>query len=544
MTNVPNRLTLCGENDAVFAPLHRSPIELSDHGTRAARLADRGLAVVAACTGLYALVSIALPFGWDHGIIASVASSYVHGGLPYVDSWDMKGPVAYLPFALAEAFFGRTMWGVRLIDLAAWAVAGIVLYDGVRSLTTPRIGTGVALATFLWIASAGWFFTATPESWVTTSCIVAIVPLLNPASKTMLRSFAVAGLLIGFAGLVKPFYFGFGLAPLVSLALMPEVALRRRFSLALALALGALVPPIFTAGYFAIRGGLALAIEVHVLYPLTTYAAGATLGMMYHGILGFLEAPAVFITAPFALAALWLWRSQPRVPGTLLAWLVVALLCVVLQGKYFVYHWFPVYPPLFILGGLGAHALLRLDARSLRTSTIVAICGTVVLAAVLVKPLIDVAKFGYFRLLKQDEARYYGTYGLRLYSAADEIAAARYVAAHTGRHDGVFIWGADATVRYLADRPNPSRFTFALPLSVPGAYRAAYRAEALRDVTAHPPTYFITGIAWDGLSKATITAADFPAMAKFLQQNYAVEKSIGILDLYRLRSHPVQVEGR
>ena len=177
-----------------------------------------GLASVGACTALYVLTSLALPFGWDHDIIASVGSSYVHGGLPYVDSWDMKGPTAYLPFALAQMLFGSTMWGIRIVDALIWAIAGFALYKGVSKLTTWRIGVGTALATYLWIASSGWFFTAAPESWVTASCILAIIPMLSPSTSLTLGTVALSGFLIACAGLVKPFYFAFGLAPLISVA--------------------------------------------------------------------------------------------------------------------------------------------------------------------------------------------------------------------------------------------------------------------------------------------------------------------------------------
>jgi hypothetical protein len=77
-----------------------------------------------------------------------------------------------------------------------------------------------------------------------------------------------------------------------------------------------------------------------------------------------------------------------------------------------------------------------------------------------------------------------------------------------------------------------------MPLTMPGAYRDAYRAEAMRELTAHPPTYFVAGIAWDGLSKGETSMADFPAMADFFSRHYSLEKSIGALDLYKLRDEP------
>lgn len=506
-------------------------------------LAVWGLGSMGACTALYALTSLALPFGWDHGIIASVGTSYVHGGLPYVDSWDIKGPAAYLPFAAAQILFGPTMWGIRLLDLLIWAVAGFTLYRSVGRLTTWRIGVGTALATYLWIASSGWFFTAAPESWVAATCVLAIVPMLSPSASLKLHTVALSGFLIGCAGLVKPFYFAFGLAPLISVVLSSDLSLWRRGKLALALAAGAVVPATLICGYFAIRGGLSQAIEVHILYPLSTYVDVVTgWSTTIHGVAAFLKTPAILITAPFVLLAIWFYRSQTRILATLLAWLGVALICVAAQGKYWVYHWFPVYPPLFILGALGAFALMRADSRRGVVSSVVVLCSALMLAAVVKQPLRDIATFGYYSILKHDSEGYYASNDFRLYNAADEIAAARYIAAHTSPQQGVFIWGSDA-LYYLANRPNPSRFTFLMPLTLPGPYRAAYRAEAMRELMAHPPTYFVTGIAWDGLSKAVTAMADFPEMANFLSQDYSLEKSIGVLDLYRRRDELGSADG-
>ena len=149
----------------------------------------------------------------------------------------------------------------------------------------------------------------------------------------------------------------------------------------------------------------------------------------------------------------------------------------------------------------------------------------------------DAARLGYYLILKRDPEGYNASHSFRLYNAGDEIAVARYVAAHSAPRQGLFIWGSDA-LYYLADRPNPTRFTFLMPLTMAGPYRAAYRAEVMRDLEARPPTYFVTGISWDGLSKATTELPNFPMMANFLSQKYYLEKSIGVLNVYRRRSEP------
>jgi len=511
-------------------------------------LATLGLKIIAAATALYALASLALPFGWDQGIIALVGSAYIHGGLPYVDGWDMKGPVAYIPYAIGELLFGRTMWGARLIDLLIWAGASFILYDGVRKLTTWRIGAGAALITYLWIASAGWFFSAAPEPWVAATCIAAIVPMLSPGASLKPWIVAASGALIACAGLVKPFYFGFGVAPLLSLVLAQDLSWWTRAKLAVFLALGALTPPLLVGGYYALHGGLAQAIEVHLLFPLSTYTSTPTsLGSIIFGVKAVVITPPILLGLPFALLAFWANRSAPRVVAVVAVWLVMALICVALQAKYYTYHWFPAYPAFFILAAMGVYAATRVPVfRFLPpgggvASLIVLVCCALALTASVARPLRDFVRFAIDAVAQRDLDKFHRVYSFRLYNAADEIAAARYIAARTAPEEGLFVWGADATVAYLADRPNPTRFSFLLPLTMTGAFLDQYRDEAMQGLTARPPVYIVSGIAWDGLSEADKLLPDFPEFEAFLKTYYELETTIGALKLYRLRAVPAAV---
>ena len=487
----------------------------------------------------FAIASLFLPYAWDHGIIGSVATSYIDGGVPFVDSWDMKGPVSYLPFALAELLFGPTMWGVRLMDLAFWALAGIVMFVAMRAITGWKIAAFTALSTYLWVSSAGWLFTAQPESWVTTSLIIGILPLLPSEARLNVAKFILCGFMVGCAGLVKPFYFAMGAAPLVFLALSTELSWRRRFELAVALALGAIIPVVLIAGYFAARGGLGALIEVHLLYTLSSYVkADMSVGDVFAGIASFaLKAPIV-LTTPFAILGAWARRHDRRLVWTLLAWMAVAFFCMALQAKFYVYHWFAAYPPIFILGALGIDHLLRREARPGLWALVGVVGAGLILAATVARPLRDVVRLVQHRVLSDDIDAYYAIYEFRRYKALDTIAAARYIASHSHPEESVYLWGCDATIPYLANRPDATRFTFLMPLTEPGAYREAYRAQAMEQLNANRPVYFVTGLNWTGEGPASELLEDFPELADYLAANYTFEKSFGLIDIYRRNDAP------
>jgi hypothetical protein len=503
------------------------------YGSIAARKVDRTtcwvLVGAALITAIYALTSLALPFGWDHGMMASVGSTYIRGKLPYVDGWDMKGPISYLPYALVEFLFGPTMWGIRIFDILFTATASIAYFKCIRSLTTWRVGIWAGVAFYYWIASGGWFFTAQPDSWAASLCIMAIAPFLVINREIRGWRIVFSGLLIGCVGLIKPVYLVVGAAPLLSITLT-NFPRRQRIRLAAVLAMSTAAPLVLACSYFWWRGALSQAIEVHILYALSTYASLDTGTPAIKGFRLFFSQSMVALLMPFVASGAWILRKQPRVFWPLLIWLGATILAVVVQGKYYFQHWMPVYPPLLMLAVLGAYQLKRFgnDAKIVAWGS--ALMFTFLVCA---QPLLAAVRSVYFLDIKHTPDAYYASFQFEKYNSEDQIAAARYIRAHTNPRDGVFVWGNDATARYLTNRPNPTRFTFEMPLSLQGAYRARYRIEVMQQLRVHPPTYFMVGMNWWNTDTKQQSLEKFPDLNTFLNQNYHLETSFGNLDLYR-----------
>ena len=73
---------------------------------RAFRWLYFGLAALAA---VWVTASLSWPFGWDQGILAWAGDVIHQGGMPYRDAWDIKGPLAYYLYALAQWLFGKNL---------------------------------------------------------------------------------------------------------------------------------------------------------------------------------------------------------------------------------------------------------------------------------------------------------------------------------------------------------------------------------------------------------------------------------------------------
>ena len=172
-------------------------------------LADRilrwlyfGLVALAA---VWAMASLSWPFGSDQGIFSWIGDVIHQGGMPYRDAWDIKGPLAYYLYALAQWLFGKNLWGIRLLNLAFLAASTAVLGRVVRDLSDSVIASWACLIFILWYGSGSFDNTAQPDGWASMMILIGIAPLPKASGRFTLKSLVMAGLLVGCAALVKPF---------------------------------------------------------------------------------------------------------------------------------------------------------------------------------------------------------------------------------------------------------------------------------------------------------------------------------------------------
>ena len=105
---------------------------------------------LAALAGAWAAASLSWPFGWDQGILSWVGDVIHRGGMPYRDAWDIKGPLAYYLYAVAQWLFGENLWGIRLLDLVFLVASALVLRRVVRGLSDSAVARWACLTFILW----------------------------------------------------------------------------------------------------------------------------------------------------------------------------------------------------------------------------------------------------------------------------------------------------------------------------------------------------------------------------------------------------------
>jgi cytochrome b561 len=483
------------------------------------------------------IASLWLPFGWDHGMMAEVGHTILEGGLPYRDAWDMKGPFAYVVFAVAEAIFGRNMCAVRAIDAAIMVSAAAMLGSAASRLSAPNYAPWATLGFLLLFSSNGWFFTAQPDGWAAAATTFAIVPYLNTNKHPSLPQAWLSGFMVGLAALIKPLYILFVLSPAAAVALRNEQTPVARLQHWLMLAFSLSIPIIGVLLLYVDQDALASLIEVHILYPIESYSNVRQLSfettvsnlahhlrtqpMLEHLPLGVLAG-----IIPFIIAGIWNLRKRPVILVTLTSWTFIALFCLIFQGQFFAYHWYLLYPPAIILAVTGL-ATVNIAASPISSAACLGYLS-VLSTPLLITPMKETSWTARNILGLTTRAQYYSKFQFREYNVNDPVEAVTYLSTRADPADQLFVLGHESIINYLSGLKPATRFIFSLPLFARGPFLHDYRVEALDQLDRKRPRYVIKGTQY-GSSK-------FPEFGSWLDWHYQCTKSFGNLDLYERRT--------
>lgn len=508
---------------------------------------------------LACLAMLSWPLGYDQGVFASNGDIVARGGAPYVDAWDVKGPLVFYLQAAIQLLLGRHAWALRVVDIGFALLTSLMLWRRLRVATTPAVAFTAAAVWPAFVTGLGHEVSAQYELWIGTA-MLGIVLLLTRPGGYRARDLVVSGALIGLATLTKPVFPALLAVPGAVVLLRHTGARGRRLVFGPAardlvlLVLGWAVP--VAAGVAALwaQGALQEAWNVHILYNLRVYAPSAQFSRYPNaspmqtrviGLATYLAQPKVWLVIPPAVAgAVALWRRQRVLAVAVVTWVAVGVALVLLQNKFWLYHWDTVYPAVFLLVTVGLHALLQ-TGRATRNGTVVAAAyATAALAFVLwtFTALLDVRMWALYALGRKSEAAYYGHFlrGGEI-NPADERAAAAYLRAHTPPGAPFANWTLHGGLPFTAGRPAAMRIHNKRELTKlrTSAITQGYRREYLERVLTLRPTYIAVDSLGDSASVLKSTddalAREFPELAAIVARDYRQEIRFGEIVLYRRR---------
>ncbi len=517
--------------------------------------------------GLASLTILPIPFTRDQGIYAYNGWRWMAGDVPYLSFFGHKGPLLYFIYAVSLKFSGGAMWGPNLADAMARTVTVVLAYLIGKSLF-PRERDAFLAA----------FFTALPLFGVFNSCWwnaqaeTFALPLIAGAAwmasikggrAPRSRSF-LSGLFLGLAIMLKPTAAVFGAAlpfwlewnhsPGPSQA--NESRVKGWTKATAVFSLGLLLGTAPWIVYLWERGALGSFYEllfefnsVHLRSALSE-TGGHSASLFGRGLKN-----VFFLTPVLVLAGLLPAEngneSKPR--AFVFSFLLVSVLGVVIQARFFLYHWLTVVP---FMGLAAAMGLARLHDK---TGTRAGRRAAFVMSAVILTWLSLTYARGFLLIhdsyLTFDYLR--GKIGLAQYyarfSEADakgkgdfnlfaSAAAADYLRNHSPQGSRALVFGYEPLVNYLAARPAPTRFQIDYPLTfTPRSEKAAgvrdrFRRQFLKQLRDKPPLYVV--MVDDDVNAiepepSSAQALEFAEFHDWLSRNYSKEAAIEDFTFYK-----------
>ncbi|MHA1569027.1 MAG: glycosyltransferase family 39 protein [Alphaproteobacteria bacterium] len=435
------------------------------------------------------LLLISVPLERDEGGYAYFADRWLQGDVPYVDVVDSKPPGIFLAYALILAG-QRSVEAIRG-SLILWTIfTALVFYLFVRRIFGIRIaGLAAALLAITQAAPAYFGFSANAEIFMATFTILALWLAWGREGETRWWRDLLAGAALGAATLLKPVAMADGL-PVAVLVLCSGGTWGRKLGRLTLIGLGFIVTQVFCWGFFAALGaGKEMwfwAYQYNFSYAGSLPWAHRWRSLVYE----VLKRDMLLRDWPLWLLAisgsLFLFRQRRSRTDLLfpLVWLFSAFVGVSASGRYTPHYWQQLLPPLCLLAAVGFNAFFERLGEAKASDGWKRLALGVVLALLLIYPTASQA-----RLLAQGPQLARALYGLNPFMEGEEIG--RYLAAHTGSGETIYIVGSEPQFLFHAKRRHASKIIFFAPLTGRHPNSLALQKEVWAEVEAAQPRYIV-----------------------------------------------------
>ncbi|MEA2275172.1 MAG: hypothetical protein QOC78_132 [Solirubrobacteraceae bacterium] len=429
-----------------------------------------GLALLAAVSRIS---SLDVPLDRDTGVYLYGGQTILHGGVPYLDAADNKGPLTALLFAPISLLAGTSAEAVRFSLVAFMAVAALAVAGYVARFAGAATGA-VAGVTLAMIGS-----THRLEGDDANTEQYGIAPMAVAwylASRGTRRSAVGAGAATAAAVCMNVGFAPVG--PFIAFELWRSGPGRERGGRFAAAAAGfaAVTVPILV--WLGLAGALG-DMRAQMLGQATEAVSGQLTGGQR---LGLLQMPppyvALALTALGGCAAAALTERRLRaVAAPVALWIVAMTARVKLSSYADGQAYFPAMPGIAAGLALGVAAVWAWLGDRWADTVARRLAIAAVLLTVIAVPYVVVPQWQ--QLQRAPSARL----------ASDDLSlslaypVAGFIRATTPRDARIFVAGSDAEVYWLAGRRAPTRFFHAYPLR----WDPRYRVERARALAAHPP---------------------------------------------------------
>jgi hypothetical protein len=286
-----------------------------------------------------------------------------YGRWPYIGSWDHNFPGILLVHIPAILLFGPADVGFRLFDVFIQLGFCIVLYRLWRLYLPERVSWIAVLFYAFYYARAAPEIAGQRDIYASLLVLASSYILLRTQAMLNMRTIAVAGLGVGIAVLIRPTY-GIYLLPLV--LCIPSL---RNVRSIVAIGVSSLIPLALSYAIYAMKpGGLDAYWTATVLFN-RDLSIGITrpIGNFFRALVS----PKLLVV-PAGISILWILEKKfarrtaidrvhlpRRITLLYISFVVLTIALILVQHKYYTYH-FAMYGMLLTpLAAIGTERLLR-----------------------------------------------------------------------------------------------------------------------------------------------------------------------------------------
>lgn len=518
------------------------------------------LGIIAGIVLVLSIPQIEMPLGRDQGIFAYHGFGLINGLVPYIDMWDHKPPGIYYLYTLALRLFGMKYSSINMFDIL-WRVGTCIamfylgrrLYsrnEGYLAALIYGMTATVMAGTFWWVAQAEGFMVLP----LTLSVFFLLDKKGRMGSRILAGAMAGAAITLKTTAMLHLIFLYFAVFYLIKDKTWEPNPRYGRF---LGFTYGLVSSLVPTLLYFSLTGALPELIRDVFVFNLYHSTVGGDISLFFEN--GVKLTSRLLLPAAFALIY-GIARKKPD-SRLMLIWLAFSVTEILIQRKFFFYHFFIVLAPLVPLSARGVVLFYDWCAKGISRyaptdkKAIAAFSKALIVILLVVYGIwywgiyvlyqINYRNFTYLQG-KIHERQYYSRFQDQSgdFSFMDDMDAAHYITANSRPGARILVFGFEPLVNFLAGRIAPTRFNSDYPLTftpnnkVSTSLRERNRKIFIEELVESPPALIL--VATRDINALETTSSDnqlkdFPEFIEFMESRYKETAKVGDFIVFRKR---------
>ncbi len=442
---------------------------------------------------LYHTAFLYSPVNRDSGVFLYTGSEILSGNAPYRDVWDHKGPLLYLINALGVWLTPQSAYGTVLVEIILCSIAFYLLYIVLANHVFCRFSLTavlIALTAYFQLHTFGNF----EENFAFFGQAMCLFAFFRYLDTGLYRYCLIIGFSLSWCGLLRPNLIGL---PIVLSAGIFMIDIRTRTKKALkscfCVVAGALTLFCPILLFLFSKAAIADAFDQLIVYNLSlssvslfdrVKACAALFSFMTE--IGVVPIALIGIAALFTIV---ISGSCHPLPGILKKFsekgraavstvIIFAFATEMLLNMLSLYHWAHYVIALIAISTILIGITLETVAHALLNKKNSPLISSALIVVLLLIPSVLAGKHLFHLLQEQSEKSY-----------QDKIV--NYIKQHTEHGDSVLVYGASATLNFLAGRRSPTRYVYLYPLIMNGYSSPEKVNEFLSSLQKNPPSLIV-----------------------------------------------------